>query len=327
LKALVTGAGGFIGSYLVEALLQEGWEVRCLLRRPLSEYTWLNGLDIEAVAGDVTCPETLSPAVKEVDTVFHLAGVTAARSEDGYVRVNAEGTRHLLQAVVQHNPELDRFLFVSSLAAAGPSRDGKRLTEEMPAQPISFYGKSKLKGEEIVWQYAAKVPVSIVRPPAVFGPREKDIFTYFQLARKGWRPVISGGPRYLSMIYVHDLVAGMMRIAQCEKALNRLYYLGNERDYSWEELGENIAAALGRKTRKLTVPISLVHVAAACSDVFAKLTRKATIFNLDKYKEMKATHWICDASLAAADAGFRPQWSLPDALVETARWYREQGWL
>lgn len=327
MKALVTGARGFIGSFLVEKLLQEGWEVSCLLRHKPGARDWLPEDKIQRIAGDLTQPQTLLPAVAGVDVIFHLAGATKAPDAEGYLQANAKGTKHLLEAVKQANPDLRRFIFVSSLAAAGPSPDGHRLVESEPSRPISFYGKSKLRAEEHVLEYRDDFPVTIVRPPAVFGPREKDMFTYFQMANRGWQPLIGGGPRYLSLIYVKDLVSGLLLMAKREEAEGKTFYLCDDRDYSWEELGAHIAEALGKKTHRIVVPLSLAFVVAAISDIYSRVSRTNSILNLDKYKELKATHWICDAGLAKKEVGFRIQYPLDEALAETARWYREQGWL
>jgi len=327
LKALVTGARGFIGNSLVPFLLERNWAVSCLLRRKSLHDNRLSHLPVQIIEGDITQPETLIRAVQNVDVIFHLAGATKARNEGEYFEINAGGTRNLLEAVRSRNIKLKRFILISSLAAAGPSSNGERKTEGMKSEPISFYGKSKLKAEEFTWSYAEHFPVTIIRPPVVFGPREKDMFLYFQLAQKGWQPLIGGGPRCLSLIYVKDLVRGILESAESKKTIQKLYYLCNDLDVTWEELGAEIAASLGKKTKKMTVPVSLAFVASALSDCFGRLTGKLTILNLDKYKELKATHWICDASSARRDFNFQTHFALNDALKETAAWYKEEGWL
>nr|NIR49379.1 NAD(P)-dependent oxidoreductase [candidate division KSB1 bacterium]NIR71329.1 NAD(P)-dependent oxidoreductase [candidate division KSB1 bacterium]NIS24839.1 NAD(P)-dependent oxidoreductase [candidate division KSB1 bacterium]NIT71759.1 NAD(P)-dependent oxidoreductase [candidate division KSB1 bacterium]NIU25474.1 NAD(P)-dependent oxidoreductase [candidate division KSB1 bacterium] len=165
MKALVTGGRGFIGSFLVEELLRSGFEVNCLLRKKKNELGWLEGLAFNYIEGDLHNDESLKQSVKGVDYVFHLAGATKARNMEEFDRINADGTRNLLEATVKANPKIDKFVLVSSLAAVGPSTNGHPKAESELAQPISNYGRSKLEAEQIALSFAQKLPVAILRPP------------------------------------------------------------------------------------------------------------------------------------------------------------------
>jgi len=327
MKALVTGARGFIGSQLVETLIAQGAEVHCLLRTRRHATNWLSGLECKILAGDLTDRSSLSTVWQEFDYVFHLAGLTKALDPAQFDRVNTAGTENLLAAVAQHAGPLKMFVFVSSLAAAGPSRSGRPLVETDPPQPVSRYGQSKLAAERICLKYADSMPLTIVRPPAVYGPRDADVLTYFRYARRGLRPVIGKEERTASFIFVKDLVDGILLAAQKPAAAGRTYFLSDGQPHTWDELGSVIASVMGMSVRKIVLPLSLAFLAAAGADAMSRMTRKPSIINLDKYRELKMPHWVCSSARATAELGFRPRYTLKQGLFETATWYKQHGWL
>ena len=327
MKALVTGGRGFIGSLLVEKLLQNGYEVRCLLRNKVRGLGWLDGLNIELYEGDIINPTSLVEAVQGVDYVFHLAGLTKSNSRMRFYRINAGGTKNLLETIQEFNHELKRFVFMSSLAAAGPSQQGIPVTELGPSSPVSNYGKSKLMAEQVTLEFSKELPITVIRPPAVYGPRDRAVFAYFKYTKQGLRPVLSGGPRYSSLIYVKDLVHGILLTAEKDEARGEIYYLSDDQPYSWDYFGDVIADVLDVKTRRVLLPMQLAFLISLGFDLYAKLTGRPTLFSLDKYRELKQTHWICDASKAKNDLGFKSQFSLETGVRETTEWYLENGWM
>ncbi len=326
MKALVTGARGFIGSFLVEKLLEQGHEVRCLLRRK-SGHSWLDGLDFETVQGDITQAASLETAVQNVDVVFHLAGCTKALNRAGFYRVNVDGTRNLLEATAKYNPQLSRFVHVSSLAAAGPTRNGRPLLESEKPFPVSNYGKSKLESEHVAQEFCADLPITIVRPPAVYGPRDRDVFDFFKQAKLGIRPVLGGGARSASFIYVKDLVDGLLLAADKKGAIGQTYFLCDDAPYTWDELGSCIDAALNVTTRRIVLPLSLAFLVCVGVELFSQITRKPGLLNLDKYREIKMNHWVCSNGKARQELGFVPGFSLQAGIQEAGQWYLQQGWL
>jgi len=327
LKTLVTGARGFIGSHLVEALLKKNYEVRCLLRKKKVADTWLQDLEVEIVEGDLTQPESLLGSVKDMDYIFHLAGSTKAYSKGEFDKSNFEGTKNLLEATVKANSIIKKFVHVSSLAVGGPSQSGKPLTENEPSRPVSNYGRSKLKAENAALEYAKEIPVVIARPPAVYGPRDKDMFELFKYAKRGWRLEIIGGTQQLSIIYVKDLVNGIILAAEKDKAAGKSFYLCNDEVYSVNEIGDLLAGSFGKKARALRIPMFLVFLLSCGGDVYSKLLRRSSLFNLDKYREIKQANWICDNTKAKKELGFRAEFSLKEGFKETADWYLTNGWL
>ncbi len=325
-KALVTGANGFVGSHLVEGLLRRGCQVECLVRKT-SNLRWLSGPDVEYVFGDIADKASLKGPVKEADFVFHCAGLTKARNKQEYFKANAEGARNIVEACVEENPGLKRLVHVSSQAAVGPGDDERPLNEEAPCRPITHYGESKLAGEKIVSEHRSELPITIVRPPAVYGPRDSDILGFFKVAKRGFRVSFGMGQSFLSLVYVKDLIDGMILAAESPKGVGQTYFLADDRVYSWREAFEIIGRVLGKRTIPLRIPKSLAIFMAFLSDSFSKLLGRSTAFNVQKAKEITQRYWGLDVSKAKADLGFSPRYELERGAEETVRWYREMGWL
>lgn len=324
--AFITGATGFIGSTLAEALLKSGAEVHCLVRSPRA-LKWLQGMPVRLVHGELFTEETLAEALARATHVFHLAGVTKALSSAEYFRANGEATRALLQACARHGKSLARFIYVSSIAAAGPSRNGRPVHEQESPRPISTYGRSKLAGEAACAAFAGQLPITIVRPPVVYGPRDRDVYEYFKQVHWGVRLRPGWQKRYTSLIHVHDLTAGIIAAARHPNAAGETFFLANPEFYEWSELGSAIAQALQRKTISIPIPLAVTPVVAAMGELAAKVTRKPALLNFDKVREMRETHWICSAEKAERLLGFTTALPLAEGLQQTAQWYRAQGWL
>ena len=201
MKALVTGATGFIGSHLVEALVQRGAQVRCLVRNK-RHLGWVKDFPVEFVVGNCQEKNSLKQAVKDVDQVFHLAGVTTAVKEKTYFEVNALGTENLVQACIENNTRLQKFIYLSSQAAAGPCRSGGKKKESDPCEPVSPYGKSKLLGEELALSHSHELPLLILRPCSVYGPRDKGFYALFKCLSKRIKPCLSDHDQHISLCYV-----------------------------------------------------------------------------------------------------------------------------
>jgi dihydroflavonol-4-reductase len=325
-KALVTGGTGFIGSHLVELLLQKNYSVRCLIRKT-SDTTWLKGLPVEFIYGDLFDGAALREAVSGVDYVYHSAGLTKAKTAGEYFQANATGTKNLLDATQQQNPKLKRFVFVSSGTAAGPSTGMAPITEEAPANPITTYGRSKREAEEECLKAGSSIPVTIVRPPAVYGPRDKDIFEFFSTISKGLQPVVGFGEKYVSLIHVNDLVRGFVLAAECEKAAGQTYFISSKEFFGWEEIGKIAKDVMDRRVLKIRIPEPGVYVIAAFAEFFAMFSSKPALINFEKARDMVQDYWTFDASKAKRDFGFEDEIPLREGIKTTVDWYREHGWL
>jgi nucleoside-diphosphate-sugar epimerase len=326
LKALVTGGTGFIGSHLVETLLQKGADVRCLLRES-SDSRWLAGLSIETFRGDFSERESLNEAVKGIDVVFHLAGVTKALHQKTYFEVNALGTDHLIHACLKSSPRIQRFIYLSSQAAAGPCRDEGKKREEDHCDPVSSYGQSKRMGEELALAHAHEIPLVILRPSAVYGPREKDIYTFFKLLSNRIKPCISGGDQRISLCYVQDVIQALLLAAETRCNSGEIFFLCDGRDYRLDEMGDILAQAVGGTAYCVRIPEWVIFKAASFSECLSRYTGKPPLLSKGKVEEILQKHWVCDNSKARNLLGFKPEFPLERGARLTVDWYRREKWL
>lgn len=325
--ALVTGANGFIGSHLVEELLARGSYVRCLVRKT-SDLRWLEGLDVQIVRGDYGNVESLAAAVLGVDYIYHIAGAVKAKRPADFYRANTEATVALAQAAIKANLGLKRFIFSSSQAAVGPSpRLDKPRCELDECLPVSDYGKSKLLAEQELKKLYDQLPLTIIRPPSVYGPRDTEIFMYFQWINRGLALLPGLRTRYAHLVYVKDLVRGMVQAAESAETIGKTYFLAEDRAYSWQEISDLIAQSLGKKPLKVPVPLSLARFSAILSEAGAWVSQKPTQFTRQKVSEMSRRYWTVSALAAKKDFRFCCQYDLAQGIAETARWYKDNGWL
>ena len=326
MKALVTGGTGFIGSRLVERLRRRGDDVVCIAKDRLNVQA-IESLGVHTVMGDLVNGIDWASCLAGVDIVFHVAGVTRGRSADDYYAGNTLATERLLAAVIRHRPGLKRFLYVSSLSAAGPSPDGKPIREDAPCHPVSDYGRSKYLAEQAVIREGRKIPVTIVRPSAVYGPRERDMYDYMRTVRHGFQLLIGYRKKYVNLVHVDDLVDGILHAAECPKAVGQIYFLGSPRAYDEEEVGAAIARAVRRHPVRVHVPHAVAYIVGAAGDLSAKIFRKDIFMNIQKVREVVQTAWSCSVDKARSDLGFQPHISLADGMLTTYRWYLENGWM
>ncbi len=326
LRALVTGANGFVGSHLVKGLLDKGYQVRCLVRKT-SNLKWLSGLKVEYVFGDIAERNSLRIAVKNVNFIFHSAGLTKARTKEDYFKANAEGTRNLIEACLQENPKLKRFVYISSQAAVGPGEDQHPTDEAVLCRPVSYYGESKLEGERIVLSHISELPLTIIRPPAVYGPRDTDMLGFFKVANSGFRISFGRGESFISLVFVKDLVDGIILAAENPKAIGQTYFIADDKIYSWKEAFKIIAGTLDKKTIPLKIPKSVVFLMAFLAESFCRLLGKTPAFNTQKAREITQRYWGLNISKAKTELGFVSNFPLDKGSAETVKWYREKGWL
>lgn len=325
MRALVTGSTGFIGTHLVAALAARGWQVRCLVRHT-SRREALAAYEIEYVVGRLEDRASLHQAVRNVDVVFHLAGVTRVHRPADYDRINAEGTRNLLDACVASAPALSKFLFVSSIAAAGPSRTGQAVTEEDQPRPIGPYGRSKLRAERMVLSHRAQLPVTVLRPSAIYGPRDSDFLQLFRLVKYGWLPQTGRRDLHVDLCYIDDLVRGMLAAADHATSVGEVFFLGGS-SHTWRQLGRAIGRHMGIRVREIVLPRSLVLGAAGLAEVWARLCGRVSIVNRASMLERLQPYWVYDSTKAHRTFGYTPRVPLEEGIAATLAWYRNAGWL
>ena len=328
MKALVTGATGFIGSHVTDLLIERGYDVNCLVRKT-SDLRWLINKKVNLVDGSLGNPESLNNAVAGMDYIFHVAGLTFARNYEEFLKGNRDGTKNLLNATVKSAPNLKKFLYVSSQTAAGPSPslDAPK-KEDSECKPITSYGKSKYATEQEVLALKERLPFTIVRPPAVFGPRDTAILPIFKSVKMGLGTLIGFKPKYVSLIHSRDLSRGIVEAAESEKTTGKTYFVSSDEFYSWNQLMEIIKMALNKKfVLKLRLPHSLVLTAAGLSELAGKFSSKPPVFNYEKGIDFIQDYWICSTENARKDFGYRQQVPIGEGIEDTCRWYIDNGWM
>ena len=324
-----------MGSHLVEALLARGDEVVCLVRDPAKAHRVFSGdRKPRFVRGDLSTREALVEGVRGADLVFHVAGLIAGRSRAEFFAANAEGTRALADAVVEAAPAVRRFVYVSSLAAAGPSRRDAPLNETMSTGPLTMYGRSKLAGEHALADF--DFPWTVIRPPVVYGPRDTEMYRVFQMAGRGVAAVFGKGTQQLSFIYVQDLVAALLHAAESAERRS-VYFAAHPEVVTSRQLVTAVHRAVrsigldqpfeGAPPFILPIPGVLARGGLWLTEKAAALTGKATLLTLDKANEFLAEAWVCSSQALQRDTGWRPEWDLARGLAHTAKWYRDDGWL
>ncbi len=342
-KIFVTGGTGFIGQRLVERLLRDGHEVLCGVRpRSIRSHLEIKARDLPGelrfVIADVGIPDTLGGPIHEAEIVLHLAAMLRAPWDPGFDYINAEGTRNIFEhAAESANPP--KVVLVSSVAACGPAPDGpdgRARVEADPAGPVSRYGRSKRAGEVAAEAHAGRVPVTIIRPPAVFGPGDRNSLKLFETAAKGWAVVPTSGEPRMSMVHVDDLVWGIVAAMERGERMpadpatdpgRGVYFLAHPEQPTIATIGQWIGGALGKDVRVAHLPAWVTHTGGAMGEAWARMRGKSSIVNLDKAREATAGSWICAVDKAHAQLGFAPPRTMQERLTETALWYREQGWL
>ena len=272
MRILVTGGNGFLGSHVAERLAgHDGVDLRLLLRRT-SRLAYLQGVDYERAEGDVRDPDSLVAAVKGVETVVHAAGVVSALSEAQYHEVNAHGTAALVKAAREAG--VRRFVYVSSLAALGPSNDG---TMPQTPRPISAYGRSKLGGEQAALAERDAVDVVVVRPPVVYGERDRALVPFYRIAKLGFVPVYGRGNQLLTWVHAHDAADAIIAAALSEAPNGAVYSISDGRLHTWRTLVTAYGAAAGRRLRALPTPPLLWMIGGYAAGLCGAVNRERSL--------------------------------------------------
>lgn len=325
-KVLVTGASGFVGSHVVQALQAHGFAVRCLVR-PTSRLDFLQPATVELARGDVMDVAALEAAVEGMDAVVHCAGVTQARSRHEFFRINEGGTRNLLAACSRRKNRIAKFVHISSLAALGPSTTGCALTEEATPRPVSDYGESKLASQRLAESFMQELPIAILIPPAVYGPGDDGFLICFKWVRRGFMVLLGRDARRISLIYAKDLAEAAAAVLRHPQAVGRSYLVEDGCVQTWESLGNAIGCAMGRTPRKICLPVALARSAGTIGDFGSKITGKAGFLNSQKMRELVQRAWVCSSQRLRGELGFRPRYPLDLGIRETLSWYTGHQWL
>jgi nucleoside-diphosphate-sugar epimerase len=324
MKVALTGATGFVGLHVARGLLGRGDTVVCLVRlRSRACEIVASGADV--VEGDLAQPEALDRLAAGTDVVLHVAGLVAARTEEEFLRVNRDGTAALARAA--RKAGVSRFLYVSSLAATGPSLPDAPVDEKTPPHPVTAYGRSKLAGEHVL--AAEGVPHLVLRPPAVYGPGDRAFLPLFRMASLGLVPVLGNGQQVLSLIHVRDLAEALVELVHFPvPAAGQVFHAAHPEAITQRALVQAVGRAVGRDTvHVIPLPESVVRALLLVSAGVARLRRRTTQLSPGKAPEFLARAWTCSSRALARSIGWSARLPHASGLAETAAWYRQQGWL
>lgn len=325
-RVLITGASGFVGYHLINEALQNNLEVYAAVRKS-SDIKHLKHLNINFTYPDFSSAESLKKEFqeKQYDYIIHAAGITKASQQHEYAHINTTYTRNIAEAAVSINYTFKKLVFISSLAAVGPLQGlNGMISEDTTPHPVTAYGQSKLKAEAELSHFST-LNYTILRPTAVYGPREKDIFIMFKQIARGMEPYIGKKAQKLSFIYVTDLAKAA--VAALQAGNHKTYNLSDGNFYDRYEMADIIKSILKTKTIKVHLPPGFVKLIALMAEGAAKLQHKASALNVEKLKELTAANWSCSIEEAKADLGFYPQYNLNKGLTETLAWYKAHEWL
>lgn len=323
-KVLLSGASGFLGSHLAELLVNNGYELFCILRES-SNTQFIDHLNYQKVVINWKNPE-LDVLISEMDYIIHCAGVTTALSYSDYFNGNVLPTNALLKSAEKSN-NLKRFVFISSQAVAGPSPDSTPLKENASSSPLTDYGKTKLLAELEVLKHKAKFPVSIIRPCSIYGPRDHEFLPMFNLVKKGFKVLIGDGKKQINMIQVEDLSKLILNALTKDHESGSIFFATDGNIYDWRMLFSAAEKAWDKKAFAIYLPLFIPKIIGYINDIIAKITKKPALLNSQKVKEMQPEYWLCDSTKAFELLDFKPEYNLEDGFKAALAWYQQKGWL
>lgn len=321
---LITGASGFIGGRLRDALLDAGADVVAIRRAGSPEAR--RGRSAVADYADLDALKKLVERERP-SYVFHVAGATKGVTYEDFRAANVMPTRNLLTALREAHPEVQRFVHVSSLTSYGPSTKERPLVESDPRRPIEFYGQSKLEAEEVVEAMGDALPWTIIRPSGVYGPGDVDYFELFKSVERGINLFFGNRERLFSAVYVDDLVRVILDSAQSENTRGKGYFVCDGQPTTWEAFQEHIVRASGRRVRTLNLPEMLVHIAAMGGELATRIDKKPRLLNRQKARMGAQEAWTCRHDALRTDIGYRPEVMQEEGVKRTLAWYREKKWV
>lgn len=317
MKALVTGSSGFIGSHLVEALLKRGYQVFCLVR-DTSNPQWIRDLDVQFIKASYTDMASLGRVVRGMDYIFHVGAVIDALDWETFYRANVESTANLLEACARENPGVKKLVFVSSISAAGPARDGRPVKESDTCHPVSLYGQSKLQAEQVVARFFNRLPIVILRPTNILGSRQKQLESMLKLAKKRIIPLIGTREKQTSICFVKDLVRALILAAENRQVRSETYFVASPGAYSWREI---LDAIRGELDLSLVIKISypLLLAIAFLAETAARITNGSPLIKRSTLRSARNNYWVHDVGKIKEALGFSTEIGLQQGIAEIIR--------
>ena len=331
MKILITGASGFIGSFIVEEALRRGFETWAAVRRSSSR-EYLRDERIKFIELNLSSKEELVEQLrgKDCDYVVHAAGVTKCLHKEDFRRINTEGTKNLADALLELQMPLKRFVFVSSLSIFGAIREQQpyeEIRESDTPQPNTEYGRSKLAAEQYLEQLGNRLPYIILRPTGVYGPREKDYFVMAKSIKQHSDFAVGYRRQDITFVYVSDVVQAIF-LALDAPQVGRKYFLSDGEVYQSKTFSNLIHEELGRPWWiRITAPEWVLRIITFFGEYTSRLTGKVSVLNKDKYNILRQRNWRCDIQPAIDELGYQPTVKLAEGVKRTIKWYKDNGWL
>ncbi|MBR1767644.1 MAG: NAD(P)-dependent oxidoreductase [Prevotella sp.] len=331
MKILITGASGFIGSFIVEEALRKGFDTWAAVRKSSSK-EYLKDERINFIELNLSSKAQLIEQLRghDFDYVVHAAGVTKCLNKQDFHRINTEGTKNLIDAILELQMPLKRFVFVSSLSIFGAIKEQQPYDEiretDIP-QPNTEYGRSKLAAEKYLESLGSRVPYIILRPTGVYGPREKDYFMMAKSIKQHSDFAVGYKRQDITFVYVSDVVQAI--VLALDKGENgRKYFLSDGEVYQSTTFSDLIHEELGRPWWiRITAPVWVLRIITFCGEYIGKMTGKVTALNNDKFNILRQRNWRCDIQPAIDELGYKPTVKLAEGVRRSIKWYKEQGWL
>lgn len=331
MKILITGASGFIGSFIVEEALKKGFDTWAAVRKSSSK-EYLKDERINFIELNLSSKAQLIEQLRghDFDYVVHAAGVTKCLNKQDFHRINTEGTKNLLDAILELQMPLKRFVFVSSLSVFGAIKEQQPYDEiretDIP-QPNTEYGRSKLAAEKYLESLGSRVPYIILRPTGVYGPREKDYFMMAKSIKQHSDFAVGYKRQDITFVYVSDVVQAIF-LALDKGENGRKYFLSDGEVYQSTTFSDLIHEELGRPWWiRITAPVWVLRIITFCGEYIGKITGKVTALNNDKFNILRQRNWRCDIQPAIDELGYKPTVKLAEGVRRSIKWYKEQGWL
>jgi len=327
MKVLLTGASGFVGSHLLDLLLDSHHEVSILLRRTSStRFISRHMPGVTVHYSSLEDSQALGAAMSGMEAVIHCAGKTKALHSSEFYQVNQTGTRNMVDAANACRESLRHVIYISSQAVSGPGVLSRPARESDEPRPVSIYGHSKLLGEAEIRRHC-RAPWTILRPAAVYGPRDTDFLAVFQKVKQRIMPVLAGARRNLNMVYGPDVAAAALCCLNQERGAGRIYHVAAEPPCTDEEFMEEIAVQLRRHPIRLPIPRSGLYLACLIQEILSRVTDRPSVLSRQKLPELLAPGWVCSTDRIRQDLGFTAPTSLKEGIGRTLEWYRRKGWV
>ena len=321
---LITGANGFLGSRLCRTFSSRGFTVIAGVRKN-ADLTLLDGIPVVYRYGDITNADTLGEMVVGCDYIIHNAGVVKANKRETFFSVNAGGTRAICEAIVRAGVTPLRFVQISSLAVSGPSL-GRPVKESDPPNPITTYGRSKLEGERIVLEYADKFPVTMIRPTGIYGPGDREMFSFFQAGARGLRVYLGNSTRKIQLVHVDDVCEAVYRATTIAVPSGEVFHVAEQSAYRIEELVDMVASACGKRGLPLAIPGWVLTGVGVVNESLFRLVGRVPMLTREKAGELLAS-WEVSVDKARDVLGFESHIPFPIGASGTYDWYVAHGWL